>query len=151
MVKTTHSLLPLTTTALFAAAITACSTTGGPSTNVSSLLLDATGQNGRACLDVKDIRGYGVLDGDVISINTNREYYLATVLPGCMDLQMSTHAMFKQRFGEICGGGMDSVRTGGDNCTIRNIFEFENRESAFAVHDQVMEKQAELREAARAQ
>lgn len=150
MAKSTENVFSLTAIAFIAVMLSACTSTG-PSTNVSSLLLDTTGQDGRACLDVSDIRGYGVLDGDVISINTNREYYLATVLPGCMDLQTSTHAMFKQRFGEICGGGRNSVRTGGDNCTIRNIFEFEDRESAFAVHDQIMEKQAELREAAQDQ
>ncbi|WP_339617011.1 DUF6491 family protein [uncultured Gilvimarinus sp.] len=118
-----------------AAVLTGCSST---MPNISSTLLDTTGQNGRACIDTSDIRGYGVLDQDVISIDARNNYYLATVMPGCNNLETSARAMFSSRFYEVCGGGMDHVRTGGDNCTIRNIFEFANREEAFAAHDAAM-------------
>ena len=115
------------------AVLAGCSTT--PMPNISTTLLDTTGQDGRACVDTSDIRGYGVLEQDVISIDARNNYYLATVLPGCNNLEVSARAMFSSRFYEVCGGGMDHVRTGGDNCTIRNMFEFENREEAFAAHD----------------
>lgn len=130
-----------------ASLVCACSSTGGPSTNISTILQDTTGQNGRACIDAGDIRGYGVLDQNVISIDAFNKYYLATVLPGCTNLEVSSRAIFEQRFAEVCGGGTNSVRSGGDNCTIRSIFEFEDRSEAFAAHDAALQKQTELREA----
>ncbi|WP_049722823.1 DUF6491 family protein [Gilvimarinus polysaccharolyticus] len=115
-------------------ALVSCSNTA-KLPNISSVLLDSTGQNGRACIKANDIRGYGVLEQDVISIDARNRYYLATVLPGCIDLASSSRAMFGSRSYEVCGGGMGQVQTGGDNCTIRHIFEFDNREAAFAAHD----------------
>ena len=120
---------------VLAAVLIGCSST---MPNISSTLLDTTGQNGRACIDTSDIRGYGVLDQDVISIDARSNYFLATVLPGCNDLATSARAMFSSRFYEVCGGGMDHLRTSDDNCTIRNIFEFESREEAFIAHDAAM-------------
>ncbi|UTF58722.1 DUF6491 family protein [Gilvimarinus sp. DA14] len=142
-----QTLIRILASCVFAAGLSGCSTTGGPSTNISSILQDTTGQNGRACIDAGDIRGYGVLEKNVISIDAFNKYYLATVLPGCTNLEVSTRAIFEQRFAEVCGGGMDSVRTGGDNCTIRSIFEFEDRSEAFAAHEQALAKQAEIKKA----
>lgn len=115
------------------AALAGCSNTASRP-NISYVLLDNTGQNGRACINTSDIRGYGLLDQDVISIDAGRHYYLATVMPGCIDLASSTRAIFSSRFAQVCGGGMDRIHTQDDSCTIRTIFEFDNRETAFEVH-----------------
>ncbi|WP_020207663.1 DUF6491 family protein [Gilvimarinus chinensis] len=126
--------------------INACTSTGSASSNISNTLQSMTGQNGRACIDAGDIRGYGVLDRNVISINAFNKYYLATVLPGCTDLEVSSRAIFEQRFAEVCGGGMNSLKTAGDKCTIRSIFEFENRNEAFAAHEAAIQQLKKLQE-----
>lgn len=114
--------------------------------NYNELLGDVTGQNGRACVRTSDIDGYGVLSGDVISIDGGFNYYLATVLPGCMDLNTSIAAMFSSDFGEVCGQSMDRMYTGGDQCTINRMYEFENRGEAFAAYNQAKARREEIRE-----
>ncbi len=126
--------------------VSACSSIGGSSVpRFHQILKDTTGQDGRACIRHSDIRGYGVLDEEVISIDARREYYLATVLPGCHALETSPRALFEERFSEVCGGGRDRVHVEDGHCTIRQIFEFENREAAFEAHRKAIEKRDELR------
>jgi hypothetical protein len=130
---------------VFAALLAACASTGAGKPKMGEMLGNATGQNGRACVRQSDIRGYGVLKGDVISIDGARKYYLATVLPGCADLQTSVGAMFSGGFGEVCGGGMNSLATsGGDRCVIAKIYEFESREQALAVHKATLDQRKAL-------
>jgi hypothetical protein len=129
---------------VFAALLAACGSTGGNTPRMGAMLGETTGQNGRACIRQGDIRGYGVLKGDVISIDGSRNYYLATVLPGCNDLQTSVGAMFSGGFGEICGGGMDQVVTGADRCTIGKIYEFKNRDQALAVYKAAFDQRKAL-------
>ncbi len=114
--------------------------------NMGEMLRDATGQNGRACIRKGDIQGYGVLDGDVVSIDATRNYYLATVLPGCLDLTTSMGAAFRGDFNEVCGGSADKVLTQENHCTINQMFEFESREEAFEVFDAVQEKREQLKD-----
>ncbi|MDO3383101.1 DUF6491 family protein [Gilvimarinus algae] len=128
------------------AALTACSSMNSVPT-IDTVLLDRTGQNGRACIDASDINGFGVLEKDVISIDARQKYYLATVMPGCNDLALSPRALFHERFGEVCGGGMDSMRTGGDKCTLKHIYEFDDRSAAFAAHEEAIKRQKALRDA----
>ena len=113
----------------------------------NELLGDVTGQKGRACVRTSDIDGYGVLAGDVISIDGGFNYYLATVLPGCTDLNTSVAALFSSDFGEVCGRSMDKMYTGGDRCIINQMYEFENRDEAFAAYNQAKERREEIREA----
>ncbi len=127
----------------FAAFLAACASTGGGK-HMGEMLANSTGQNGRACIRQGDIRGYGVLKGDVISIDGSRSYYLATVMPGCTDLQTSVGALFSGGFGEICGGGMDRVVTGANHCTISKIYEFKNRDQALAAHKAALDQRAAL-------
>jgi hypothetical protein len=124
-----------------AAVLTACA--GAAKPKMGAMLGEATGQNGRACVRQGDIQSYGVLKGNVITIDGFRNYYLATVLPGCNDLHTSIGVMFSGGFGEICGGGMDAIATGGgDSCTINKIYKFENREQALAVYKETFDKRA---------
>ena len=70
-----------------------CATAKGPS--MAKMLDDTVGQNGRACVRLNEIQSYGVLDSNIISIRTlGHGYYLATVLPGCNDLETSMHTLF---------------------------------------------------------
>lgn len=112
------------------------------------VLQEEAGQNGRACVRQSDIRGYGVLERDVVSIDGRRSYYLATLLPGCNALSTSPRALFEGRFSEVCGGGRNTLKAGGEQCTIRQIFEFDNREQAFEAHKNALETHRELREEA---
>lgn len=106
---------------------------------MSKALQEVTGQDGLACVRNSDIKGFGVLKRDVLSMNAlGNEYYLATVRPGCTDLGTAAHAIFESRFGEVCGGGMHTLTTGGSQCQIQSVFEFENREQAFAAHEQAL-------------
>lgn len=142
-------LWKLCATAPLLAALSACTTTGESVPSFYDVLAETAGQNGRACVRHSDIRGYGVLDHDVISIDGRRNYYLATVMPGCNALDTSPSALFEERFSEVCGGGMHKVYAGGDHCTIRQMFEFENREAAFEAHRNAVERYDSLREAAK--
>lgn len=116
--------------------------------DVGKMLRDTTGQNGRACIRQGDIRGFGVLENDVVSIDGTRKYYLATVMPGCHDLQTSVRAMFSGGFGEVCGGSTNKIVTRGDRCIIRSMFEFDSREAAFATHNAILEERKALKKAA---
>lgn len=112
-----------------------------------TMLQESTGQNGRACVRKSDIDGYGVLKHDIVSIDGGRKYYLATLMPGCMDIQTSMAALFAGRFIEVCGGSNDRIVTREESCQIRQMFEFESREAAFEVYESLVEKRQQLQEA----
>ncbi len=104
---------------------------------MSKLLAKESVQNGRACVRQSDIRGFGVPESNVISIDGRQKYYLATVMPGCMNLQTSARAFFEGNFFEVCGQTGDRVVTRDESCTINQIFEFENRDQAFETLEKV--------------
>ena len=131
--------------AVLTVVLSACATTGTKIPKVGTMLQEATGQNGRACVRQYDIDGYGVLDGGVVSIDADREYYLATLWPGCHDIAFSMRVLFNGRFTEICGGGMNKIHTRGESCNIKQLFEFENREQAFETYNAVKEKREQLK------
>lgn len=133
--------------ALVSAGLIGCSSQQSKAPHISTMLLEETGQNGRACIRSHRIRGYGVLKHNVVSIDGHRDYYLATVLPGCFSLDTSFQAGFKGNFGEVCGGSNDRILSGGDSCTIRHIFKFDDRKQAFATYDSIIEKRKALIEA----
>lgn len=142
---------------LYITALTAicssCSTTdnGGKVPRLTQILRDTTGQNGRACVRTNDIDGYGTLKYDVVSIDGHRKYYLATLMPGCNALDTSVSALFNGKFGEVCGGAIDKIAAGGDHCVIHQMFEFENREEAFATYDTAVAKRQEIRDSLKKQ
>jgi hypothetical protein len=111
------------------------------------LLRVQTEQDGRACVRQFNIRGYGMLDDDVISINASgkNRYYLVTTLFQCRSLQTSFTAGFKGDFSELCGGGRDKILTSEESCPIKSIFEFKSREEAFATFEKVDKIRQELR------
>jgi hypothetical protein len=119
--------------------------TGRDVPRVSRMLAEEIPQNGRACVRLGDIRSYGVLEDNVVSIDGTRNYYLATVLPGCNDLQTSVRSLFSGGFGEICGQSMNKIATGGDSCTINKLYEFKSRDEAFAVYNAVLQKREALK------
>jgi hypothetical protein len=131
--------------AALAAILSSCASTGGDLPSMGEMLRDTTGQNGRACIRKGDIQGYGVLDGDVVSIDATRNYYLATVLPGCLDLTTSMGAAFRGDFNEVCGGSADKVFTQDNHCTINQMFEFKSREEAFDTFHSIQEKREQLK------
>lgn len=122
--------------------------TGRDVPRIGTMLAEETGQNGRACVRLGDIRSYGVLGHDVVSIDGTKNYYLATVLPGCNDLQSSVRSLFSGGFGEVCGRTMNKIVTGGDSCVINQMFEFKSREEAFAAYNAILEKRKALQESA---
>lgn len=126
------------------ALLAACASAGRDVPRLGTMLSESTGQNGRACVRLSDIQGYGVLDGNVLSIDATRNYYLATVLPGCNDLQTSARTLFSGKFGEICGGGKDRIATGDGHCSINRIFEFKDREQALTMFNTVREERKAL-------
>ena len=114
--------------------LVSCSSLGVNLPSYDNLLKAQTEQDGRACVRQRNIRGYGMLDGDVISISASgkNRYYLVTTLFQCQSLQTSFSAGFKGDFFELCGGGRDRILTSEESCPIKSIFEFESREKAFA-------------------
>ncbi len=143
------------------AVLSSCATTRLPS--MSEMLRDATEQDGRACVDEDDIDGYGVLENNVIGIDGERDYYLATVSAGCDDdLEISidedsdddlvddSDNDFGDDFGsdsdEICGESGDELDADEDDCEIHQIFEFDDREDALEVFNDVMEARERMGE-----
>lgn len=117
-----------------------------PAPSVSSLLMESSGQNGRACVQQRDIRGYGVLDDDWVSVDATRNYYLARLMPGCNSIVTSPRAAFESRSYEVCGGGGSQLHTADDSCTIRYLFEFESREEAFKAYKDAVNIREEMEE-----
>ena len=111
------------------------------------LLRAETEQNGRACVRQHNIRGYGILDDDVISIEARGKnaYYLVTTWLRCHSLQTSFSAGFKGDFLELCGGGRDKILTTEESCSIKSIFEFESREEALAYFEKASKVRQELK------
>lgn len=144
-------LLHVTGFAALAVYLSACASTSGDVPPVTEMLRESTSQNGRACVRQNRIRGYGILKNDVVSIDAMQNYYLATVLPGCTDLQTSMGALFSGGFGEVCGRSSDKLVTQENRCVINQMFEFENRDEAFATYNAILEKRQELKDAAKTQ
>ncbi len=131
--------LKIMTLTLLAGLVSACATqSDAPS--MSKLLAKETVQNGRACFRQSDIRGFGVPDSNLVSIDGRQKYYLATVLPGCINLQTSARAFFSGDFFEVCGQTGDRIVTRDESCTINQVFEFETRDQAFETLEKVKEQ-----------
>lgn len=113
---------------------------------MADMLQEATGQNGRACVRTNDIRGWGSLEHGVISIDGFNRYYLATLMPGCHEVETSFAALFSGDFGEVCGGSIDRIQVREGGCTVRQMFEFKNREDAFTTYSTLDARRKALRE-----
>jgi hypothetical protein len=127
--------------------LVSCISLGVNLPSYDKLLKAQTEQDGRACVRQRNIRGYGMLDDNVISINVGgrNPYYLVTILYQCNSLQTSFSAGFKGDFLELCGGGRDKILTSDESCPIKSIFEFESREEAFATFENVDKIRQNLR------
>lgn len=113
---------------------TACAT-GPEIPSVAEILSKNTGQDGSACLRISEIRHYGVNGDEFIFINGTRGYYIATANPNCPDLATTPHIAFVGHLNKLCGINMDKIFTGKNQCTIREIFEFENRDAAASAYE----------------
>lgn len=133
---------------VFLVNLTACASMQIDLPDYDELLKAQTEQNGRVCIRDSDIRGYGVLDDSVVSIDARRpnEYYLLTTVYQCHSLMISGSAAFVGGFSELCGGGRDKIFTGDDSCPIKSIFKFESQDQAFAAFDQAKETRKQLKE-----
>jgi hypothetical protein len=131
--------------------LVSCSSLSVNLPSYDDLLKAQTEQDGRACVRQQNIRGYGMLDNDVISINASgkHSYYLVTTLFKCHSLQTSFSAGFKGDFLELCGGGRDKILTSEESCPVKSIFEFESREQAFATFEKADEIRQDLRKEAK--
>lgn len=115
--------------------------------DLTTMLRETTGQNGRACVRNSDIRGYGMQRSkgdDAINIDATPDYYIATVRPGCLDLQTSMGIIFSGSINEVCGGRIDKVITQGNECSINQIFRFENRDQAFEAFQNAVDRRQEI-------
>lgn len=137
------SLFTLTTALTLTLA--ACSTsTTNPQIKIDNILQEQTGQDGRACIRTTNIRGYAV-ENDLIKIRTSRKYYVATTLYRCHDLDLAPAVAFDDRFGEACAGTAYIVSRDG-RCPIKHVYEFKDREEAFAAIDLAEQNRKELKE-----
>lgn len=127
-------------------ALASCVSNSKSVPKITELLSNATGQDGRACVRVSDIQGYGVQKDQVVMIDAIRDYYIATVHPGCFDLGTSMRVAFKGDFDQVCGKRMDKIITGDGDCTLSQMFKFKTREEAFEVYHRVVNTRAEALE-----
>lgn len=132
--------------AVCVAVLSSCTTTGGEKQKVGNMLGDTTGQNGRACVKLSDIEGYGVLQDNVLSIDGQGEHYLATLMPGCDEVTGTARIRFSGDFGEVCGQAMDEVVVDDEHCTINHVYEFEDRDEAMDAYNDVLEMREEMNE-----
>ena len=128
--------------------ISACSSLVVNLPSNDKLLQEYTEQDGRECIRDSNIRGFGVLDDDVISVESRLrgEYYLMTTIYRCHSLGFSAQVAFVGNFAEFCSGGGDKIHTGEEACPINSIFKFESRELAFEAYEAISEKKKSLRE-----
>ncbi|GLR69220.1 DUF6491 family protein [Agaribacter marinus] len=128
--------------------LSACVSTEPPLPKYDELLKAETQQDGRACIQQRNIRGFGVLEDNVISIDAvgKKDYYLITTIYQCNSLQTDFRAGFKGSFTQLCGGGRDRVITSEESCPIRSIFEFESREEAFSAFNKTREIRENMRQ-----
>lgn len=130
-----------------------CSTTSYTPTSreMNDALMEITGQDGRSCVRVSDISGFGPLDDSTVSVSDKfRAHYLMVTSFRCTELGTSFHAAFKGAFTEFCGR-RDSLYAGGQRCPVQSVFEFENRDAAFAAYDKAEEMIRAEREAEKGQ
>lgn len=113
---------------------------------IEDILRENTGQNGRACVRISDIDSYG-FDGRTFTINARRKYYLGTTLMRCHNADMAARAVFDGPAGDFCGGGSSRIVVRNARCSVGTLFEFENREAAFAAKDAALEALAQAGEA----
>lgn len=115
---------------------------GGSPPKLSDILTEQSGQNGRACVRVSDIKGYGYSKG-VLTIDGRRDYFLATTVMRCHSLDMAVGVAFDGPQNEICGGGNSYIQSKGGRCIISKIFEYDNRKAAFSALDEAKKIQSE--------
>ena len=125
--------------------LAACSTQPSSSNSNASYaqaMNELSGQNGRACIRTRDIRGYGSESDNRLNINAGSKYYIAKTMYSCTNLDMAPNALFESRFSEACAGTSYIISRAG-RCPIQYIWEFDNREAAFTAHDNVEKRMAE--------
>ena len=130
------------------ALLSACASAGvNPSPReVNAALTEITDQNGRACVRQRDINGFAALSDSLVSVSDRtREHYLMVTRFRCPDMELAPVALFEGAFTEFCGQ-RDSITTRGGRCPVQSVFEFENRDAAFAALDQAEEMIARSRE-----
>lgn len=138
---------PILLSIVSVAIIGACTTFKANIPSNDNMLASLTEQDGRVCIRTNDIRGFGVLGDDVISVDSRRgSYFLMTTLYFCPSLRTSHTIGFAGDFTEFCGGGRDSVYTGDESCPIKAIYEFTSRKEAFATFDVIKAKREALLE-----
>ena len=127
-------------------ALTACSSnaTKEPVPQMRDLLQELTEQNGRACVRTAQIRGFGTKQNRIITIDGGRDYYIATTIHACNDINTSFRALFVGRFGEICGNSFSKIVAGGSRCAIGSMYKFESRKEAFAALETAQDLRQEV-------
>lgn len=116
--------------------------TSNSAPKIADILAQATGQDGRACIRTGNIRGYAANRG-TITIDAGRQYYIATTLYRCNNLETAPAALFDSRYSEACGGS-SYVITRGERCPINRIYKFESRKAALDTLTAAEEKQKEI-------
>lgn len=127
--------------------LSACSSLVANLPSNDKLLQEYTEQDGKECIRDGNIRGFGVLADDVVSVESRLrgEYYLMTTIYRCHSLGFSVQVAFVGNFAEFCSGGGDKIHTGEEACPIKSIFKFESRELAFEAYEAITEKRKALR------
>jgi hypothetical protein len=113
--------------------------------DVTDMLAEVTGQNGRACIKTYEVNGFGGIEDNLVSVSGKfRDHYLVTTLYRCQSLQGSPAIAFAGSFQEICGGGHGALKTGKESCPVKDIYVFPNREAAFAAVAAAREQREQL-------
>ena len=104
---------------------------------LDQLLLELTHEDGRDCIRIQDIDGFGTLEDDLVSVSSRfgKRHYLVTTVYRCSSLRSSMGVGFQGPQNEVCGGGSSYLVNGEESCPIAHIFEFSSRDEAFAAYE----------------
>jgi hypothetical protein len=96
-----------------------------------------TEQDGRACFNISDVQGSGVLGDGVVSVSThsNRGFYLITPLDRCSWVRPMTSIGFQGGSSQVCGGASSVVGSNGYSCPISHVFTFASRKEGLAAYE----------------
>ncbi|AWB68086.1 hypothetical protein C2869_17390 [Saccharobesus litoralis] len=138
--------------AIAAASLAGCELTDENTVSIpdlSATLANQTGQDGRACVDKGDIRGFGALNDRALFVDTMGDgYFVMTTLWSCYSLDTAFQVGFDSRSYQICGGRSDKILTSDEKCLVKQVFKFDDRKAAHQAVDKAELEREQLKKAA---
>ncbi|MCZ6665982.1 MAG: DUF6491 family protein [Gammaproteobacteria bacterium] len=111
--------------------------TSAPDQDLDAEIREITGQDGRTCIENRQIKGFGEASEHTITIRgTGGRYYVLTMRGSCRHLRHSLDIALDPRDHELCGVRNDRIIVDGETCYVKSVFKFPGRDEAYlAIED----------------